>query len=214
MKNTTKQKWGLICAFFACVLFWLPIYEINTFFLFFPTGKESIHLIPKFASGLWALVVVFLLYIRGIITFKTKKLRLISILINWALFATFIEIFISPTNKNVGYGGIANNFTMLILTIVFISIVIFSVKEIAKLALLFFLLGSFFSNIMLVSDSMGVWGFITLSFIIVSFYLQGNINMKMLEVETRYLFLNSKSQSIKLIEGTKKEARTTLTKLL
>ncbi len=214
MKKSTKEKLGIICAFFACVLFWLPIYEVNTFFLFFPTGKESIHLIPKFASGLWALVVVFLLYIRGIITFKTKKIRLISILINWALFSTFIEIFISPTNKNAGYGGVANNFAILIFSIVFISIIIFSVKEIAKLALLFFLLGSFFSNIMLVSDSMGVWGFVTLSFIIVSFYLQGNINMKTLEVETRYLFLNSKSQNIKLIEDAKKEARITPTKVL
>ncbi len=213
MKNISRQKIGLLCALCACVLFWLPIYKVNTYFLFFPLGEKNIHLVPNLLSGIWSLGIVFLIYIRGIISFKTKKTRLCSILINWALFATFLEIFISPTNEKSGYTGVANNVTLLIIAVVFVCILIFGVKEIAKLALLFFIAGSFFSNLVMVSESMGIYGFIALALIITSFYLQGNINIKNLEIETKYLYANSKVESIKLVDCARKEIKPTVSRI-
>ncbi len=204
MKNTVKQKIGLLFALCACVLFWLPIYSVRTTFLFFSIEKETINLVPNLASGLWALGIVFLLYVRGIISFKSKKLRLISILVNWSLFSTFLEIILSPIEKNIQLGIADTNFILLMSAVVFVSILLFGVKEIAKLVLILLILGSFFSHFMIVSESMGSFGFIALAFVIISFYLQGNLDIKVLKIEARYLFGNSKSQTIHIVESAKK----------
>ncbi len=214
MKSLTKQKIGLVFALCACVLFWLPIHSGQRFVLFIPVGKEQLNLIPNLSSGLASLIIVFLIYIRGIISFKTKKTRLFSILTNWALLATFVEIFISPMGKSPNYDALTENIMLLIFAILFISILLFGVKEIAKIVLLIFIVGSFFSNILLVSESMGTLGFVALALIITSFYLQGNLNVKVLEIETRYLFANSRNQTIKLIDDAQKESKRALTKLL
>ncbi len=213
MKYIRKQKLGLVFALCACILFWLPIYSVNTFFLFFPTGTETISLIPNFASGLFSLVVVFLLYMRGIISFKTKKTRLVSILINWSLLATFFEILVSPVMEGGKQDAFVHNIGLLICAVLFMSILLFGVREIAKIVFLIFILGSFFSNLMVVSESMGVLGFIALALIIISFYLQGNIHIKTLETETRYLFGNTPQQTIHLVDSAKKEARTLASKM-
>lgn len=208
MVTIKKQKLGLICAIVACILFWIPLYQVHTYILFIPVKKETINLLPNLVSGLLSLILIFLIYIRGIISFKSKKLRLASLLINWALLATFLEIVISPFSANPTRDAVLNNFVLLLFCVVFIAILLFGVKEIAKLILLVFILGTFFSNIMLVSDAMGFIGFIALGLVITSFYLQGNINLPVVETEAKYLFAQKKTVS--LIDTAQKQVKSTV----
>ena len=196
MKKLTKQRIGLICSFIACMLFWIPLYESKKFFLFIPIKTKGISLLPTLTSGLVALVFVFLLYIRGIIVFKSKKIKAPSMLINWAVFSTFIEILISPYASNLGYTIFQDNGFLLIATIITVVILVCGVKEIAKIALLVFILGSFFSNFMTVSEAMGFLGFVALGFVLVGFYLQQNIKIDGLKNEVEYLFFPHKQKVI------------------
>ncbi len=186
LKRVTKQKVGLLFALIACVVFWLPMYTTREYFLFIPLQEKTLNLLPTLASGVFALLIMFLIYIRRIISFKSKRLQFLSFFINWLLFATFVEILISPYTHE-GYSVFMDNAFALVIAGAFVAVMLFGLKEIAKVALLIFIAGSFFSNFITVSQAMGVFGFIALICIITSFYLQGNIQLKNLKDEARYL---------------------------
>ena len=186
MKKARKQVIGLGFTLLACVVFWLPLYKIKTYVLFIPI-KSTLTLVPGLASSVIALVLVFLLYARGIISFKSKRYRLISLLINWAVFATFFEIILFPINTS-SYDFILDNYTLLVSLVAFVSVLLFGLKEIAKVASLAFTNMCFFSNIMVVNNAMGSWGFMALALLIVGFYFQENIQLKTLKDEVHYLY--------------------------
>ncbi len=186
LKRVTKQKVGLLFALIACVVFWLPLYTTRQYFLFIPLQEKTLNLLPTLASGVFALLIIFLIYVRKIIVFKSKRLHFISFLINWVLFATFVEILIFPYAGD-GYTVFTDNAFSLVMAGAFVAVILFGLKEIAKIALLIFIAGSFFSNFMTVSQAMGIFGFIALMCIIISFYLQGNIELHTLKDEARYL---------------------------
>lgn len=199
MKKLKKQRWGLICSFVACVVFWVPLYQTRKWFLFIPLKVQGISLLPSLASGLIALIFVFLLYIRGIIVFKSKKIKIPSMIINWAVFSTFIEILLSPYATKNGYTIFQDNAMLIIFTVITGAILVCGVKEIAKIVLLLFILGSFFTNLMVVSEAMGFFGFIALGLVLTGCYLQQNIKIEGLKNELEYLFLPHTTNQIKEI---------------
>ncbi len=200
MKKLKKQKWGLICSFIACVLFWVPLYESTKWFLFIPVHSRGISLLPTLTSGIVALIFVFLLYVRGIIVFNSKKIRIPSMLLNWAVFSTFVEILISPYASNSGYTIFQDNAFLFIATIITCVVLVCGVKEIAKIVLLVFIVSSFFNNLMTVSEAMGFCGFVALGFVLVGFYLQQNIKIESLKNEVEYLFLPTHKKEIYIIK--------------
>ncbi len=202
MKKLTKQRWGLIYSFIACVLFWVPLYETREWFLFIPYNTKGLSLLPSLASGLIALVFVFLLYVRGIIVFKSKKIKIPSMILNWAVFSTFIEILISPYASNSGYTIFQDNAILILFTIITGVVLVCGVKEIAKIVVLMFLLGSFFTNLIVVSEAMGFLGFLALGFVIGGFYLQQNITLEGLKNEFEYLFLPNTNKQIQQTKET------------
>ena len=203
MKKLTKQKLGLICSLISCVLFWIPLYESKKWFLFIPLKSRGISLLPSLTSGLVALIFVFLLYVRGIIVFNSKKIKVPSMLLNWAVFSTFVEILISPYASNSGYTIFQDNAFLFILTIITCVILVCGVKEIAKIALLVFIVCSFFNNLMSVSEAMGFYGFVALCFVLAGFYLQQNIKIDGLKNEVEYLFLSTHKKEIYILKGKK-----------
>jgi|GEM_PF-2241032 len=66
---------------------------------------------------------------------------------------------------------------MVVAVVACIAVIIFGVKEIAKMAVGVLIILSILARINLVSDAMGFWGFIALILTAVSFYLQENINI-------------------------------------
>ena len=102
-KNFIQEIIGLSLALIACVIFWLPIYkytEISGIWFWKTTSEKFLDLKPDLISGGIALFFTLLLYLRGIICFNNKISTLISFLINLTLFATIIQIFISPVQSN------------------------------------------------------------------------------------------------------------------
>ena len=214
-KSTNKKKFftqeiiGLFLALIACIIFWLPIhkYTESSGILFWKTTSEKLlDLKPDLISGTIALLFTFILYLRGIISFDNKISNLFSFLVNLTLFATIIEIFISPYQNSPAIKNIfLENTFSLIASSVCIAILIFGVKEIAKIVLLIFFVFIFYFNIKLVNDAMGFLGYIEILLIVSSFFLQQNISLNQLGMEVKYLFTNQNSKPLIITEDLKKE---------
>lgn len=209
IKIITQENIGLLLMVIACIIFWLPIhkYTEQTGFLIWKTSSEKLlDLKPDLISGSIALIFTFILYLRGIISFNNKISNLISFLINLTLFATILEIFISPyQNANAVKNVFLENTFSIVASAVCISILIFGVKEIAKIILLIFFIFLFYFNLKLVNDAMGFLGYIQLLLIISSFFLQQNINISQLGMEVKYLFTNQNSKSLIVTKEMEKE---------
>ena len=67
----TKENVGIFLGFIACLIFWFP-YKYVEKFLFFPV-KRYLDLKPDLISGIIALIIIFLLYIRKIIFCKKRS---------------------------------------------------------------------------------------------------------------------------------------------
>lgn len=208
-KFFTRENVGLFLALIACVIFWLPIhkYTESSGILFWKTTSEKyLDLKPDLISGSIALIFTFILYLRGIISFENKISNLFSFLVNLTLFATIIEIFISPLQNSPAVKNIfLENTFSLVASAVCVAIFIFGVKEIAKIFLLIFFIFIFYFNIKLVNDAMGFLGYIQLMIIISSFFLQQNISLNQLGMEIKYLFSNQNSKPLIIVEEAKKE---------
>lgn len=214
-KSTNKKKFftqeiiGLFLALIACIIFWLPIhkYTESSGILFWKTTSEKfLDLKPDLISGTIALLFTFILYLRGIISFENKISNLFSFLVNLTLFATIIEIFISPYQNSSAIKNIfLENTFSLVASSVCIAILIFGVKEIAKIVLLIFFVFIFYFNIKLVNDAMGFLGYIEILLIVSSFFLQQNISLNQLGMEVKYLFTNQNSKPLIITEDLKKE---------
>lgn len=214
-KSTNKKNFftqeiiGLFLALIACIIFWLPIhkYTESSGILFWKTTSEKfLDLKPDLISGTIALLFTFILYLRGIISFENKISNLFSFLVNLTLFATIIEIFISPYQNSPAIKNIfLENTFSLVASSVCIAILIFGVKEIAKIVLLIFFVFMFYFNIKLVNDAMGFLGYIEILLIVSSFFLQQNISLNQLGMEVKYLFTNQNSKPLIISEDLKKE---------
>ena len=200
---------GLTLAIIACVIFWLPIYkytEISGIWFWKTTSEKFLDLKPDLISGGIALFFTLLLYLRGIICLNSKISNLLSFLINLTLFATIIEIFISPYQSNqVIINVFLQNTISLVTSAVCVAILIFGVKEIAKIVLLIFFIFMFYFNIKIVNDAFGFLGYIQLLLIVSSLFLQQNINFGQLGMEAKYLFSNQNSKPLTITEKVEKE---------
>ena len=198
-KIFTRENIGLMLAVVACIIFWLPIYkyqEIHGFWFFKRISQETLDLKPGLISGFTALFINLILYLRGILSYQKKWLDFVSFLVNLTLFATLIEIFISPTFTTASSIPFLHNTLALCGSVACIVILIFGVKEFAKIALLVFFLSNFFMNLKLVNDAMGFAGYINLLIIVTSFYLQQKIDFATLKTEFKYLFGRGKSSTL------------------
>ncbi|MGP1587242.1 MAG: hypothetical protein ACTTHG_02740 [Treponemataceae bacterium] len=198
-KIFSLQNIGMFLALAACVVFWLPIWkysEVHGFWVFKKIEEKSLDLKPGLISGIFSFVLLGILYLRGILRFPNHWLGVLSFLINLTLFATVIEVFISPGSVSAKTNPLFQNVGLIIACAVCAAVLIFGVKEIAKIILLIFFLGFFYLNLKLVNDAMGVWGYLNLVIVFVSFFLQQNISVNGLGGEFRYLFGGIKKQEL------------------
>ena len=196
-KIFTPQNIGMALALIACVVFWLPIYkyqEVHGFWFMKKVEEKTLDLRPGLISGLAAVILSIILYARGIIRYPNRWVGLVSFIINLTLFATLIEIFVSPTAEQATSNPFLNNVIALVAAAVCLAILIFGVKEIAKFVLIVFMLAVFYMNIKLVNDAMGVVGYVNLVLVLVSFILQQNIDLRSMADEFKYLFGGAKHQ--------------------
>lgn len=173
---------GLGLGILAYIIFWLPhsYTEVKRSWIFWKTAtQKSIHLMPNLSVGLISLLLMAALYARRIISFpkEDKILTILSFIVNLTLMSIYIKICLDPFSPEPKWDSFLQNTKMVVAVVACIAVIIFGVKEIAKMAVGVLIILSILVRINLVSDAMGFWGFIALILTAVSFYLQENINI-------------------------------------
>ncbi|UTC61512.1 hypothetical protein E4O05_08070 [Treponema sp. OMZ 787] len=173
---------GLGLGLLACIIFWMPhsYTEVQSSWIFWEkTTQKSIHLMPNLSVGLISLLLMGILYARRIISFpkEDKILTILSFIINLTLMSIYIKICLDPFEPEPKWDIFLENTKMIAAVVFCIAIIMFGVKEIAKMAVGVLIILSIFARINLVSAAMGFWGFIALILTAISFYLQQNINI-------------------------------------
>ena len=178
-----ENKWffiGLGLAVLACIIFWRPYSYTEIQHTWFKKKEitKQIYLLPDLKVGLISLLLMGILYARKIISFpqENKGFTILSFIINLTLIAIYVRICFDPFAPEAQWNALLNNTKILAAIIACIAVIMFGVKEIAKLAVGIIILLSIWSRIDLVSDAMKVWGYIALILTVISFALQQNIN--------------------------------------
>lgn len=179
----SNQVLGLIFTVIACILFWLPYPYIQKIFMFKSQKFLSLH--PTLLTGMFSLALVAILYIRGIFTLKKNSLTFVAFLVNLTLFATLFEIFISPSEEQATDSLLS---TEKIAVLSFgASTLMFGGREVAKTIFYLLIVSLFFFRLKLVSDAMGIFGYLAFLLLISGLYLQESIAVNKLKTECRYL---------------------------
>ena len=179
-KSISNETLGTIFIAITCLLFWFPYAYTEKIFIF--SKIKHISLRPTLLTGFFSLAFVTVLYIRGIFTLKKQKFAMLSFLLNLTLFATIFEIFVSPQKEAAVFSPLKAAFISFS-----IATILFGVREMAKIIFMLLLITTFFFRLKLVSDAMGIFGFIAFLTMISGLYLEESINPKALKKELRYL---------------------------
>ena len=154
--HLSRQAAGIILTAAACLLFWFPYPYIHRSFLF--KSYKVLSLQPTLISGFFALTLILCLYIRGIFTIKNTTVTFVAFLTNLTLFATIFEIFISP-EQNQTVASTVSPIKAALLSFCAAAILL-GVREIAKTVFFLLISGMLFFRLKLVSDAMGIFGYI------------------------------------------------------
>ena len=181
--HLSRQAAGIMLTAAACLLFWFPYPYIHRSFLF--NSYKVLSLRPTLISGFFALMLLLCLYVRGIFTIKSTSLTFAAFLTNLTLFATIFEIFISP-EQNHAVASTVSPMKAALLAFCAAAILL-GVREIAKTVFFLLISGMLFFRLKLVSDAMGIFGYITFLALISGLYLQESINVQNLKNDCNYL---------------------------
>lgn len=178
-----ENKWffiGLGLAVLTCIIFWMPYSYTEIKYSWFKKKEiiKQIYLLPDLKVGLVSLLLMGILYARRIISFpqENKAFTILSFIINLTLISIYVRICFDPFVPTPEWNALLNNTKILAAIIACIAVIMFGVKEIAKLAVGIVIILSIWSRIDLVSDAMKVWGYIALLLTVISLVLQQNIN--------------------------------------
>ena len=186
LKSISNETVGIILIAITCLIFWFPYSYTEKNFIF--NRIKHISLFPSLVTGFFSLAFTGILYIRGIFSLKKQKFTLLSFLLNLTLFATIFEIFISPEKEPAVLSPVKTAFLAFSA-----ATILFGVRETAKTVFMLMLVGTFFFRLKLVSDAMGIFGYIAFITMISGLYLEESINPEQIKSEWKYL-LNGKME--------------------
>ena len=179
-KSISDKTLGTILIGITCILFWFPYPYTEKTFIF--TKVKHLSLYPSLLTGFCSLSFTGLLYIRGIFSIKKHKFALLSFLLNLTLFATIFEIFISPEKEAALVSPIKAAFVSFSL-----ATILFGVRETAKTVFILLIAGTMFFRLKLVSDAMGIFGYIAFLTMISGLYFEESICPELIKKEWQYL---------------------------
>lgn len=188
---------GLVCIWISAWLFMLPHkMEVNsplfdniwgTFFHLLGISEKRSTVsqqLPDFMSGIISLVLIAILQFRNIISLTTNKksaprpfvimFDLLNIFVHTLYFSILIKIFLFPNFDDAS--SIIDIMKMDFATALFFAFsaaaMIFGVQAVAKLFFCLLVALGIVKNISIVSDFMGITGFIAILFSVAGFYLE------------------------------------------
>lgn len=202
-----QQVIGLILGIIGCCLCWgkhyYSTFETRGFFLtqLILGEKEIRHIVcgnPTFGSGTLGLIMIFLLYVRGILQFNkgSKLFGLFRLLVLITIFATFFSLIIYQTKEYdswlTGFSEqIKNDLLLFAVMIVTITTLLFGMKGISKFILLACALIVMIDRWKVLDESLGIQGFLAFLLFVSCFYLQQNVNIQELKTDLRLLYNKS-----------------------
>ncbi len=164
----------------------------GVFFAFFGAVAEKTvktQQMPDLISGIFALVFIFLLHLRGILNITDNEkisekdlmnhkllvvcMNIFSIIVHTLFFAVLIKIFIFPDKGNSAISArFEQNFTVTVVFAVCATGILLGGAAISKILMIIFSLAAIFFNVNFVNNTMGIWGFIAILFAATGFYLE------------------------------------------
>ena len=198
--HLSRQAAGIILTAAACLLFWFPYPYIHRSFLF--KSYKVLSLQPTLISGFFALTLILCLYIRGIFTIKNTTVTFVAFLTNLTLFATIFEIFISPEQNQTAASTVSPIKAALLSFCA--AAILLGVREIAKTVFFLLISGMLFFRLKLVSDAMGIFGYIAFLSLISGLYLQESINVQNLKNDCNYLINSTPNMTSRLCRPAKR----------
>lgn len=164
----------------------------GVFFAFFGAVAEKTvktQQMPDLISGIFALVFIFLLHLRGILNITDNEkisekdltnhkllvvcMNILSIIVHTLFFAVLIKIFIFPDKGNSAISArLEQNFTVTVVFAVCATGMLLGGAAISKILMIIFSLAAIFFNVNFVNNTMGIWGFIAILFAATGFYLE------------------------------------------
>ena len=161
------------------------------FAVFGAAAQKSVEVqqTPDLASGLFALVLIIVLQLRGIFNithtvtlseedskrhkFIIVATNLLSIIVHTLFFTMLIKIFLFPDKGSSALTArLTQNITITLFSTICITGMILGAQNIARLIVIIFSIAALFFNINFVSSTMGVWGFIAILLAAAGFYLE------------------------------------------
>lgn len=185
---------------------------------------------PDLFCGIFSLLFIIILQLRGIFSVIDEKkdiyqkksyellfilLNVLSIIIHTLYFSLIIKIFVFPElNQSFVSRDIYRNLVFIIFLACSVTAIILSVQSVAKLVMILLLVFCIVKNISVVSDILGVYGFVAILLSAIGFYLEiysEGINKQKLLIDIKLLACNydllidsSKEEMLKFNKTNKK----------
>lgn len=207
--KTNNSFWNINKDFLISLLF--AIAGIAIFWTGGETGilwwKESVSGLPDLPTGLYGLFLFAILWIRGLFDFqgKNKYLKIICIVVDITIFATLFALIIGA--DGTFFDDMFEDIGLACFTVFFLTMILFGMKSLAKIVAVLGILAYVGWQMDIISECMGVMGFIGLIFLLVALYFQESINLKELKRDLILIYSKSSNKIVSTMEEAIDEAQ-------
>lgn len=181
--NEGKQIVGLVLGLVGCVICWG---ESEFGFL----GLRYVDGSPKFTTGLMAILLLGVIYIRGIVDFSNSKYKLPTMLVYIVIFATFFALL---CGKDDVFSILFKDTFMTIVSVFCLTMLLFGMRGMSKVAIIIAMLLWVCNSMEAIDKALGYKGFLALLFWFSCFYFLENINVNQLMSDLKLVYGKAKS---------------------
>lgn len=181
--NEGKQIVGLVLGLIGCVICW-GNHEFGFLGLRYVKGS------PNFTTGLMAILLLGVIYVRGIVDFSNSKYKLPTMLVYIAIFATFFALL---CGKDDVFSILFKDTFMTIVSVFCLTMLLFGMRGMSKVAIIIAMLLWVCNSMEAINKALGYKGFLALLFWFSCFYFLENINVNQLMSDLKLVYGKAKS---------------------
>lgn len=180
--NEGKQIIGLVLGLIGCVICWG-----NHRFGFL--GRRYVNGSPGFTTGLMSILLLGVIYTRGIVDFSNSKFKLPTVLVYITIFATFFALL---CGKKDVFSILFGNTFMIVVSVFCFTMLLFGMRGITKVSIIIAMLLWFCDRMKYINKAFGYSGFLVLLFWFSCFYCLENIDVQQLMSDLKLLYGKAK----------------------
>ena len=180
--NEGKQIIGLVLGLIGCVICW-GNHEFGLF------GIHNVNGSPDFTTGLMSILLLGVIYIRGIVDFSNSKFKLPTMLVYITIFATFFALL---CGKKDVFSILFGNAFMIVVSVFCFTMLLFGMRGITKVSIIIAMLLWFCKRMKAIDEALQFNGFLALLFWFSCFYCLENIDVQQLMSDLKLLYGKAK----------------------